>query len=196
MEDLLDRVALFAEFAREQRCLSAPYAFASDLSRFVYFHKGQGDLHYAAYDDSRCEVILLSGLPGSGKDTYANTQLAGRPVISLDALRTELGAPPSGAQGTVIAAAREQARTELRAERGFVWNATNISRQLRARLIGFFVAYGARVRIVYLEVPYVLLLQRNRARGVLLPEKALLRMARSLEVPDRTEAHQVHVIAS
>jgi hypothetical protein len=66
--DLLDRVALFSEFAQEQGCLSAPHAFASGLSRFIYF---QGAEEYVAYDDSCCEVVLLSGLPGAGKDTYA-----------------------------------------------------------------------------------------------------------------------------
>jgi hypothetical protein len=38
------------------------------------------------------------------------------------------------------------------------------------------------VRIVYLEVPYAVLLQRNRARNAPLPEAALGRLARSLDV--------------
>src|SRR6185312_16151759 len=98
-------------------------------------------------------------------------------------------------QGEVIALAREQARLHLRAARNFVWNATNISRRLRTPLIESFVAYGAQVRIVYLEAPYAVLLQRNRTRSAPLPDTALLKMAQSLEVPDPTEAHQLHIVA-
>jgi putative nucleotidyltransferase with HDIG domain len=193
--DLADRVTLFAEFADEQNCLTAPYPFADGLSRFTYFHKVSGDPDYVPYDESRCEVVVLSGLPGSGKDTYVRAHLADRPVISLDALRAEYGAPSHGAQGEVIALAREQARLHLRAGQGFVWNATNISRRLRTPLIESFVAYGAQVRIVYLEAPYAVLLRRNRTRSAPLPDTALLKMAQSLEVPDPTEAHQLHIAA-
>ncbi len=195
-EDLADRVSLFAEFASEQGCLSAPYRFADGLSRFTYFHKATGDPEYVPYDDSRCDVVLLSGLPGSGKDTYVRAHLADRPVISLDALRAARGAPSHGGQGEVIALARERARLYLRAEQSFVWNATNITRRLRTPLIEWFVEYGAKVRIVYQEAPYTVLLQRNRTRSAPLPESALLRMAYSLEVPDPTEAHQVDIPAS
>jgi putative nucleotidyltransferase with HDIG domain len=193
--DFPDRVALFSAFAQEQRCLNTPYHFVDGLSRFVYFSKQHGDPDYAAYDRSRCEVVLLSGLPGSGKDTYARDHLAHWPMISLDALRTALDAPPSGAQGAVIAEARERARAYLRTEAGFVWNATNISRRLRAGLIDLFVAYGARVRLVYLEAPYRILQQRNQTRNQALPAKALLRLACALEVPDPTEAHDLRIIA-
>jgi predicted kinase len=117
-------------------------------------------------------------------------------MISLDALRAELGAPPHGDQGAVIAAARERARSYLRARQGFVWNATNLTRRIRAQLISLFVAYGARVRIVYLEVPYAELLRRNRERRAPLPEAVLARMAHTLEVPSSYEAHEVETISS
>jgi predicted kinase len=193
--DTADLAALFVEFADEQNCLTAPYPFADRLSRFTYFHKVGGDPDYVPYDESRCEVVVLSGLPGSGKDTYVRAHLADRPVISLDALRAEYDASSHGAQGEVIALAREQARLHLRAGQGFVWNATNISRRLRTPLIESFVAYGAQVRIVYLEAPYAVLLRRNRTRSAPLPDTALLKMAQSLEVPDPTEAHQLHIVA-
>ena len=40
------------------------------------------------YDDTRFTIELLSGIAVSGKDTYL--QKNERPVMSLDALRTEL----------------------------------------------------------------------------------------------------------
>jgi tRNA uridine 5-carbamoylmethylation protein Kti12 len=58
-------------------------------------------------------------------------------------------------------------------------------------LVDLFVAYDARVRIVYLEVPLDVLLQRNHTRSAGLPEQAISKMLDKLEPPDITEAHEV-----
>ena len=55
-------------------------------------------------------MVLLSGLPGAGKDHWVRTQLPGWPVIALDDLREELDVSPTDEQGTVLNRAREQAR--------------------------------------------------------------------------------------
>jgi predicted kinase len=112
-------------------------------------------------------------------------------VIDLDDLRGSLGVGPTDNQGTVIAQAIDKARDFLRAEQPFAWNATNLSRQMRAPLIDLFVGYGARVRLIYLEVPWSEILQRNRTRAAAVPVAALQKMANRLEVPTVTEAHQV-----
>jgi predicted kinase len=79
----------------------------------------------------------------------------------------------------------------MRAEKSFVWNATNLSRQLRSSLINLFSAYQARIRIIYLEVSWEELLRRNHSRAANVPEAVIERMRDRLEVPDLTEAHQV-----
>ena len=79
----------------------------------------------------------------------------------------------------------------MRAEKSFVWNATNLSRQLRSSLINLFSAYNARIRIVYLEVSWEELRRRNHSRAANVPEAVIQRMRDRLEVPDLTEAHQV-----
>jgi putative nucleotidyltransferase with HDIG domain len=65
---LVDNVALFAGYAEEEGCLSGPKQFPSDHSRFLYFRKADRDPDYHAFDDTVCEVIVMSGLPGAGKD--------------------------------------------------------------------------------------------------------------------------------
>ena len=79
----------------------------------------------------------------------------------------------------------------MREEHSFVWNATNLNRQLRGMLIRLFSSYQASVRIVYLEVPWQELLQRNRSHFAKIPEKVLYRMKYRLDVPKITEAQQV-----
>jgi putative nucleotidyltransferase with HDIG domain len=188
---LLDNVALFGEYAREQGVLHGAYEFPSEQTRFLYFRDQGRHPAVPAYADFRSEVVLMAGLPGSGKDYWVRTNLPDRPVLALDDLREELDVAPTEAQGEVINTARERAREYLRQRRSFVWNATNLSRQLRSGCINLFAGYGARVRIVYIEVPPTVLFPQNRQRPAPVPEKVIERMLDRWEVPDRTEAHQV-----
>ncbi len=188
---MLERVGLFREFCAENHCLDKPYAFASAHSRFIYFRKENSHPDYVAYDDTRFEVVLTCALPGTGKDYWIARNLQDWPVVSLDALREEMGIAPDQGQGPVIAEARELARLYMRKQKSFVWNATNVTRSRRERLIDLFVDYGARVRIVYLEAPPAEILRRNRERQQVVPEGVIWNMAAHLEIPETTEAQRV-----
>lgn len=192
---LLENADLFFELAREQRCLHGAFAFPSAHTRYTYFHSNDRDPRTLAYDDTRCEVVLMCGLPGSGKDTWIADNLD-LPVVSLDAIRKELGRPPTGDPRPVLQLARERARVHLRTAQPFVWNATNLTRRIRDRVIDLFTNYGARVRLVYVEVPYRRLLEQNRARTTAVPEAVLERMTRIWEPPGNTEAHRVDWVFS
>lgn len=162
---LLDTIEFFQEYCQEQDCWNHPRPFASDLSRFVYFHKENGDPNYVAFDDTNCQVILMSGLPGAGKDRWIAKYASSYPVISLDRIRQELNIAPEADQGAVIYKAKQLAKEMLRSQTSFVWNATNISQQVRAGLINLFAAYRSKIQIVYLEVRWETLLQQNRQRS-------------------------------
>lgn len=188
---LLDEVALFREYCAEQGCLDRPWAFPSDHARFRYLAEGSRDPRYAPWEDFRCEAVLMAGLPGAGKDHWVRENLPGWPVVSLDRLREELDVDPAGAQGDLVARAKEQARGHLRAGRSFVWNATNLTRQRRAQLVRLFAGYGARVRIVYVEAPEARLRRQNRDREARVPDAVMDAFLDRWEVPDATEAHRV-----
>lgn len=190
-QELLERVALFREFCQEQHCYTAPRAFVDEYSRFVYLQSERGDPDYAAYDDTRCEVVILSGLPGVGKDTWAREHLPDWPIVSLDALRREMGISPGDDQGQVVQAARERARELLRQQRSFIWNATNITRMMRRRVVDLALSYHARTRIISVEAPFADILSRNRARRTSVPEKVIYRLLEKLEMPEVGEAHHV-----
>jgi putative nucleotidyltransferase with HDIG domain len=188
---LLERIAFFREYTQENHCFEKPRAFPSNHSRFIYFQKENGHPDYAAYDDTRLEVVMMSGLPGAGKDTWIQENILDLPVISLDELRQKMGVAPEAEQGAVVNAAKAIAKDYLRTGKSFVWNATNISRQLRGSLIRQFANYQAKIRIVYLEAPWEELLNRNSDRTAKLPQKVLYKMKSRLEVPDITEAQAV-----
>jgi predicted kinase len=193
-QELLDKIQLFREFCQENNCWDSPRQFSSAHSRFIYFHKENGNPDYAAFDDTKLEVVLMSGLPGSGKDYWIRENLPNLPVISLDVLRQEMNVLPNETPGTVIVEAKKRAREYMRLGHSFVWNATNTTKQMRQQLINFFADYGARIKIVYLEVPLAELLQRNRSRSAIVPEKVIHKLFARLDIPDRTEAHQVEWI--
>jgi predicted kinase len=192
-ERIVDHCALWAEHCRELGVLDLARPFATPHTRRVWIESPAGarDPDVPAYDDTACEVVLMAGLPASGKDTWLREHRPDLPVISLDQLRGELDVDPDDTQADVIAAAREQARRYLRAGTSFAWNATNLTLALRGQLLELFRGYRARTHIVYCETASDELLTRNRSRASRVPAAVIDRMLARWTVPDPTEAHEV-----
>jgi putative nucleotidyltransferase with HDIG domain len=195
-QELLNKVALFEEYCREQQCWDGARRFATDLARFAYFQKENSSVDYVPYDQLKGEVILLSGLPGVGKDRYIRKHHPDLPTVSLDDIRRKhkLNPQDSSATGWVVQEAKEQARQFLRKGQSFVWNATNITRQMRTQLVDLFTTYDARVKIVYIEVPYNVWIRQNNDREHAVPMNVMHRLLTKLEVPSPDEAHSVQYI--
>ena len=192
-DELMESLELFEWFCKEQQCWGKPRPFASAAARFHYFNTPESYVDYIPFEDFKCEVTLLSGLPGMGKDHYIGTYSPDLPVVSLDALRRKHKISPTDKSGNgwVIQAAKEEARSYLRKGQDFIWNATNITRLMRSQLIDLFTGYGAQVKIVYIEQPYAVWRQQNSNRPYPLPDGVLDIMLGKLEVPQQTEAHEV-----
>lgn len=190
---LLYQIDLFEAFCQEQGCLGQPYPFASELTRFQYFRRDDLSPDFALYNDTKTRVVMMSGLPGVGKDFYLLSHYRHWPMVSLDAIRRELGIAPTDRKGTglVVQTAKEQARAHLRNRQPFVWNATNITQNLRGQLIDLFATYQAWITVVYVEVPSARRTDQNRNRPYPVPEPAVSRMLEKLEVPALWEAHEV-----
>lgn len=191
---LSDQVELFGEYVRELGIWEHPYPFGNPYTKFRFYQKAELWQGACLYDDTTFDVIIMAGLPLSGKDTWI-TQKSGEwsdmPIVSLDDLREKMGIPPSKPSGRVVQEALELARGYLRKGRPFIWNATNLLMETRQKLVKLFAGYGARVHILYLEVPYQELLRRNRVRARHIPEPVLDDMIRKLEVPAPWEAYSV-----
>lgn len=192
-EAMLYRIDCFEEFCREQGCWGQARLFASEDARMYYLQKENAYPDYVPFDTPLMEVVLMSGLPGAGKDTFIKKNFPEMEVISLDNIRKEWGIKPTdkSGNGRVIQEAKERARILLRKKTSFVWNATNTTSQMRMQLIELFSTYKAKVSVVYIESPYVDLCRQNRGREAIVPDQVLEKLINKLEVPALWEAHSV-----
>lgn len=190
-EESLERVEYCAMLAEELGCLRRPYPFSDPHSRRAYF-RGQTDWRQQEmFDDTWGEVILLCGLPGTGKDTWIQKHCPSLPMISLDNIRRRMGIDPTEPQGKVAAVAHEEARELLRRHIPFVWNATNVTADMRSKQITLFEQYGASVRTVFLETEWEEGLRRNASRAAEVPAFVVERMLSKLEMPEPYESRIV-----
>ncbi len=192
-DELHEKAELAFMLADDLGITEAPYSFPNEITKHAYLSGKSVARDYPLYDDTWGEIILMSGLPGTGKDTWIKKNLPELPVISLDDIRREFNISPTDkeGQGIVISHAKNLAREYLRAKRPFIWNATSITLQLRAAQLELFEKYGARTRIVYLETGLDEELERNRSRTHTVPEAVIYRYISKLEPPLPKEAHRI-----
>lgn len=191
-EELLLKIDFFNELCIENQCFGNKRHFETDYGRYWYLSREDSFPDYVPFDDLKFDVYLMCALPGSGKDTYIKKHFK-LPVLSLDDLRREHKIDPTDKKknGQVIQLGKEKAKVFMRVKQSFVFNATNITSDMRSKWISLFTDYGARVKIVYLEVPYKQLLAQNHNRTFKVPEKVLETLIEKLEIPNFSEAHEV-----
>lgn len=192
--ELLYKIDLFKELCIENECWGNAKTFPNNHARYFYLNKEETSPDLDPFDETRFEVIMLSALPGSGKDSYLHfNNKEDLPVISLDDIRRKEGIRPDDIKGNgrVIQAAKEMAKVYMRKRQSFYWNATNTTKSMREQLIDLFTSYGGRVKIIYIEVPYLNLLKQNANREYPVPSNVLEKLVRKLEVPSVIEAHEV-----
>lgn len=186
-EDSLYRVELFKELCIENDCWELPKDFYNEHSKFRFFLKEEE--HPAQlYDDTDFEVLILSGIAGSGKDTYA--QQFDLPMISLDEIRKKLKIKHSDkkGQGKVAQYAYTLAKSYAAKKQPFIWNSTNLTYDLRMRVIRALSVYNPRFRLAYIETSEENIRER---RGAIIPKKNIKAMFRLLEMPMPYEVHEI-----
>jgi putative nucleotidyltransferase with HDIG domain len=189
-----DPIHLWKVAAEEAGCFEQAYGFANDHARFLFYRGELSSLHYVPREEYKCTVTMMSGLPGSGKDTWLARERVGLAVVSLDGLREEMDVTATEDQGAVISAAREACREHLRAGRDFAFNATNTMGLTRKKWVDLFADYGARVEIVYVEPALSVILAQNKRRERAVPGAVMERLVEKLEPAAVTEGHGLTVV--
>lgn len=191
-EEHLERIEFFKMLSEEQECFNEPRKFRNEYDEYVYLNEGEY-IDYEVFDETKFKVIMLSGLPGSGKDTFIKNNYPNTPIVSIDDIRRELKVKPTdkSGNGRAIQLAKERAKIQMRLNNDFIWNATNITTQMRSQLVDLFKSYGGKVEIIYIEVPYLDLVKQNNNRVFAVPLFAVERLINKLEPPIKGEAHSV-----
>ena len=133
-------------------------------------------------------IVVLVGLPGSGKSTYLDQMAAA--ALSSDALRKLLADDETDQtiHDRVFQALRYLLRQRLALERPVTYiDATNLTPEERRPYIGIGKSYGCEVEAVYFDVPLEVCRERNARRHRVVPEDALAKMAAKLVPPSIAE---------
>jgi predicted kinase len=133
-------------------------------------------------------IVVLVGLPGSGKSTYLEQM--GAAALSSDALRKLLADDETDQtiHDRVFQALRYLLRQRLALERPVTYiDATNLTPEERRPYIGIGKSYGCEVEAVYFDVPPEVCRERNARRHRVVPEDALAKMAAKLVPPSTAE---------
>jgi len=148
-------------------------------------------LHLPALEPQDIRLLLLIGLPGSGKSSLAAALLHCCPqrcLISTDAIRSQLFGDEA-IQGNWLQVWREVGRQLQQATRQIttgqsleaIYDATNAVRRDRRRAIALARSCGfTNIICVWLNTPLDVCLQRNEQRDRQVPDTVILKMHRCL----------------
>lgn len=149
-----------------------------------------GSAHATAVTPSASSprIVVLVGLPGSGKSSYL--ERLGVRALSSDAVRGLLADDETdqGIHREVFATLRYLLRRRLALGRPVTYmDATHLTPRERRPYVKMGQIFGCSVEAVFFDVPLEVCRERNRRRGRVVPEDVLERMAAKLAPPTTEE---------
>lgn len=131
--------------------------------------------------------MLLVGLPGSGKSTWA---LGKAGLLSSDGLRELLADDPDNqnVHALVFRVLRDLLEHRLELGRPVTYvDATNLTPYERRPYIKLAELFDGEIEAVFFDVPVEECIRRNRGRGRVVPDDVIRKMAERLVAPDLKE---------
>ncbi len=132
-------------------------------------------------------IVLLVGLPGSGKSTWAEGKAG---VLSSDALRELLADDPDNQaiHTRVFRVLRDLLKHRLELNRPVTYiDATNLTPYERRPYFQLAKKFDGAMEAVFFDVPAEECIRRNHTRPRIVPAEVIRKMAERLEPPTRQE---------
>lgn len=154
------------------------------------------------------ELILLIGIPGSGKSFYAKKYDYDRifkhntTILSSDQVRKELYGDENDQTHNeeVFQYIKDTSVKKLEKGQRVIVDATNLSRKARQSITSYvdqelsFYEYGF-IKFIVVATPYYQCLENNRKRSRQVPENVIKRMYKQFEFPTYTEmVHNIEIV--
>lgn len=154
------------------------------------------------------ELILLIGIPGSGKSFYTKKYDYDRifkhntTILSSDEIRKQLYGDENDQTHNeeVFQYIKDTSVEKLEKGQRVIIDATNLSRKARQSITDYvdqklsFYEYGF-IKFVVVATPYYQCLENNRKRSRQVPENVIERMYKQFEFPTLSEAvHEIEVV--
>jgi len=135
------------------------------------------------------KLIILSGIPGSGKTTYAfgvKNVLPKVKVISSDEIRREItGDTTDGTKETLVWEEFEkQIKLASNDNDIVIADSTALTNVLRMKWYNVFRSFFNKIELVYLDMPFSVCWERNIARERKVPLNPMAVMFKLLEAPN------------
>jgi predicted kinase len=132
-------------------------------------------------------IVVLVGLPGSGKSTWASGKSG---VLSSDALRELLADDPNDQtiHARVFRVMRDLLKHRLELKRPMTYiDATNLTPRERRPYIKLADLFDCEIEAVFFDVPAEECIRRNRGRERIVPDEVIGNMGEKLVPPDSNE---------
>ena len=131
---------------------------------------------------SRSKLIMMCGLPGSGKSTYAKN--TGYIVCSSDDIREEFGLQHSKEDNNrVFQILHRRIKSLLLDGKNVVYDATNISMKQRVGFLKSIEHIDCHKTCVFMAVPYEMCVIYNNCRERSIPCDVIERMYHAIKIP-------------
>ena len=133
-------------------------------------------------------LVVLVGLPGSGKSWWAAQQRAG--VLSSDAVRELLTGDAENQSANRLVFPTLRFLLEMRVKAGMtttILDATSLTPKERRSWVRTAEALGCDAEAVFFDTPLELCKSRNAARSRVVPDEVMDRFAARLVKPSETE---------
>jgi predicted kinase len=197
----LTKKELLKERAIALNCFNSPFVFFNDTNKFYYFNKNKNNSspYSQLFDNTEFTIYIMSGVMGSGKDTYITQNLGNLPIVSRDMIREELGYVDVNGkfkgnkkqENKVSEKEEEKIKEYCRNKQSFVYNNMNVKHMWRNKFINTVIPYNPRIEIIYVETSKEENILRRRGQ---ISEDVITKVQKEMEIPYSTECYKITYI--